>query len=105
MVLNGTVLNVATTPEMRKMPLSLSNDLPAAVFRFGTTSEDEVPFACHLDTFAAMNTGNLHLHQWIITNYPHIVDSYEQYDDANPVNTMTLDCAVSASEVGKQLAS
>ena len=66
MVLNGTVLNVASTPEMRNMPLSLDNDLLAAVFRFGTTSEDEIPFACHLDTFAAMNTGNLHLCQWFI---------------------------------------
>ena len=75
--LNGTVLNVATTPEMRKMPLSLDNYLPVALFRFRTTSEDEVPFACHLDTCVAINTRNLHLHQWIITNYPHIVDSYE----------------------------
>ena len=30
-----------------------------------------------------MNTGNLLVHQWLVTKYPDIVDYYEQFDDAN----------------------
>ena len=99
--LYGTNLNVGSAPNLRAMPLSLDNCLPAAVIRFGTSSENEIPFACHLDSCAAMNTGSLHLHQWIMTKYPHLVEKYEQFDDANPFRPITLDCAVPQSEAEK----
>ena len=99
--LNGTLLNVGATSDLRPMPLALDNGLPAAVLRFGTSVEDEIPFSCHLDSCAAMNTGNLHLHQWIITQHPHLVESYEQYDDEHPFRPITLDCAVPQSEAEK----
>ena len=83
------------------MPLCLDNALPEAVFRFVTDSCNKVPFSCHLDSCSAMNTGNLRLHQWIITEYPHIVEKYEQYDDAQPFWPITLDCALPASEAEK----
>ena len=100
-VTNGTLLNDVSSLTCRNMPLSLDDDLPAVVLRFGTSSDNEVPFACHLDTCAAMNTGSLHLHQWIITNNMHIVDSYEQYDNDNPFNPITLDYAVPSSDSDK----
>ena len=53
-----------------------------------------------------MNTGSLTLHQWIITTYPAIVASYEQFDDASPFQTIGLDCAVpsaDASAISNQL--
>ena len=34
--LNETLLNVGSAPNLRAMPLSLDNGLPAAVLRFGT---------------------------------------------------------------------
>ena len=34
------------------------------------------------------------LHQWVITNHPHIVASYEEFNDANPFTPLKLDCAV-----------
>ena len=99
--LTGSLMNVASSTQLRAMPLSLDNVLPAAVFRFGTNSSNEIPFSCHLDSCAAMNTGSLYLHQWIITEYPHIVEKYEQYDDAQPFQPITLDCALPASEAEK----
>ena len=99
--LTGLLMNVASSPELRAMPLPLDNALPATVFRFGTDSSNEIPFSCHLDSCAAMNTGNLRLHQWIITKYPHIVEKYEQYDDVKPFRPITLDCALPASEAEK----
>ena len=96
-VLNGTLLNVLTN-SLQPMPLSFENSLPAAVLGFGNTNEDGVPFSCHLYSCATMNTGNSHLHQWIVTKFLHIVDSYKQIDDANPSSPITLDCTVPASE-------
>ena len=80
------------------MPLSLDNDLPAAVFSFGTSIDNEVEFSCHMDSCAAMNTANLLLHQWIMTTYPDIVDSYEHFNDDNPFQPIELDCAVPNSD-------
>ena len=53
-----------------------------------------------------MNTGSLTLHQWIITTYPAIVASYEQFDDASPFQPIGFDCAVpsaDASSISNQL--
>ena len=96
-VMSAHMLNTSGSREVRPMPLSLDNNLPAAVFRFGSTDTNEIPFSCHIDTCAAMNTGNLRLHQWIMTEYPEIVESYEEYTDANPFNPIALDCAVPVS--------
>ena len=99
--MNDTLLDVASTPDLRAMPLLLDNGFPAAVLRFGATSEDEILFACHLDSCAAMNTGSLHLHQWIMKKYPHLVESFEQFNDHPPFRPITLDCAVPVSEAQK----
>ena len=94
MVVIGSLLATSPSENLRKMPLSLDNNLPAAVLRFGNNAEDEVAFTCHLDSCAAMNTANLTLHQWIMTTYPAIVDSYEQFDDVTPFQPIGLDCDV-----------
>ena len=101
-VMTGTLLNTISTTNLRQMPLSLDNNLPAATLRFGTNNENEVAFSCHLDSCAAMNTGNKLLHMWIMTTYPDIVKSYEQYDDENPFRPITLDCAVPTSAAEKE---
>ena len=83
------------------MPLALDNGLPAAVLRFGTSVENEIPFSCHLDSYTAMNTGSLYLHQWIMTRHPHLVEKYEQFDDAHPFRSIMLDCIVPQSKAEK----
>ena len=40
MVLTGTVLTTTPAPSLRPMPLSLDNCLPAAIIRFGSSSND-----------------------------------------------------------------
>ena len=89
LVLCGLMLTTTPLANIWQMPLSLDNCLPAAVLRFGSDAEDEVAFPCHLDSCAAMNTGSLTLHQWIITTYPAIVDSYEQFQPV-PTNRSRL---------------
>ena len=41
-----------------------------------------------------MNTGNLTIHQYIITKHPSIVAEYIQFDDNNPFDPIRLECAV-----------
>ena len=99
--MNVTLSNVASNPDLRVMPLSLDNVLQAVVFRFGTILEDGIPFVCHHDSCAAMNTVSLHLYQWIMTKYLHLVKSFEQFDNPNPFWSITLDFVVSVSEAEK----
>ena len=90
----------------RQMPLDLDNGLPGILLRLGITAASEICFLCHVDSCAAMNTGNLLLHQYIITQHPSIVAEYIQYDDKDPFDPIKLQCAVddaglNASENGK----
>ena len=66
--------------------------------RFGTTYDNEIIFLCHLDSCAGMNTANLLLHQWMITNHPEIVVSYEEYTDSNLFMPLKLNCAIPKNE-------
>ena len=76
------------------MPLSLDNGLPSVTLRFGTSDNDEILFSCHLDTCAAMNTGNMLLHMWLMTKFPQIVVSFERCNDPTPFQPISLDCAI-----------
>ena len=96
--MSGSMLNTTAVPLLRHMSLSLDNGLPADVICFGTTDADEVPLSCHIDRCAAMNTGNLLLHMWIIRTYHEIVMKYEQCDDSNPFQPITLDCVILSLE-------
>ena len=62
------------------MPLDVDNGLPGVELWFGHESVSEVGLLCHLDSCAAINTGNLHVHQCLITAHPHLVAEYLQYD-------------------------
>jgi len=64
------------------MPLYIDNDLPAINLRFGH-SDKIMYFLYHLDSYAAMNTGNLHLHQYLITTYPDVAKEYVLNNDEN----------------------
>ena len=66
------------------MPLRVSDGLPAADFFLGYYDAHKFPCRFHLDSCSIMNAVNLLFHQWLVTNYPYIVDSYEHFDDANP---------------------
>ena len=41
-----------------------------------------------------MTTANLHVHQWLFTAHPHLVDEYIQYKNSNPFQFLQLAYAV-----------
>ena len=65
-------MNVTTSVNLRAMPLSLNN-----------------------------GSGSLYLHQWIITIFSHIIESYEQFNDPKLFCLIALDCTILASEAEK----
>ena len=99
--ISAKILKTAAEKSLRHMPLDLDNGLPAMLLQLSGPKHDGSPckvnFLAHLDSCAAMNTGNLLVHQWLITKYPEIVVSYEEHDDANPFCPITLECAVDVS--------
>ena len=76
------------------IPLDVYNALPGIELWFGTSSENEVRYMCHMDTCVAMNTGNLLIHQWNLTSHPHLVAEFIQYDDRDPFDPLKFHCAV-----------
>ena len=80
-----------TTPPM---PIDVDNGLPGIDLWFGREETNKVGLLCHMDTCAAMNTGNLAVHQWLITTQPHLVAEYIQFDDSRPFEPLQLHCAV-----------
>ena len=76
------------------MSLDVDNGFPGTKMILGTTDDTEVTFIFHVDTCAAMSTGNLQLHEWIMTTYSEIVAEYIQYDDNNPFKPNQLSCVV-----------
>ena len=66
------------------MPLDVDNGLPGVELWLGTKEDDEICVICYLDSCAAMDTGNIRVHQWLMTQHPSIVAEYIQYNDAHP---------------------
>lgn len=93
LVMTAPILNHSQA-EAPAMPLSIDNNLPGCQFRFGKNAETEISFLCHIDTCAAMSTGSLRLHQWIMTKYPAIVAEYIQYNDQQPFEPIKLAVAL-----------
>ena len=62
------------------MPITVDNNIPSINIRFGSTqNHSKVMFVSHIDSCAAMNVGNLKIHQWVITIHPEIFSPYIQY--------------------------
>ena len=76
------------------MPFDVDNGLPGDDLWFGTKKEDEVCFAYYLASYVTMNTGNLRVHQWLMTQHPTLVAEYIQYDDVHPFQPLQLQCTV-----------
>ena len=88
------LVSKGTSAAIPRMPLELSNKLPGIVFQVGPAVGKTVGFLCHLDTCAAMNTGNLRMHQYIMTEHPELVVNFSRYDDRNPFRPIELQCAL-----------
>ena len=80
------------------MPLRVSYGLPAAEFLLYDFDTHEVPCRFHIDSCASTNAVNLLVHQWFVTKYPNIVDSYEYFDDENPFQPIVLAVALDTDD-------
>ena len=95
-------MQILTTPASNitpPMPLDVDNGLPGVEMWFGRNKSSEGGMFCHLDSCAVINTGNLHVHKWLITTYLHLVIEYIQYDDTNPFQPFKLACVVRDHEM------
>ena len=72
------------------MLLAIINRLPVTEFWIGFTNKNEVPCRFHLDTCLGINSENLRVHVWLITQCPDIVHSYDQFDNDNPFQPVIL---------------
>ena len=59
--------------------------------RLGTNDVNEIQVRFNLDSCAGMNTGNKLIHQYIVTHFPQIVKSYEEYNGSNPFSPILLE--------------
>ena len=90
-VIHAKIYSTVKRTAKKPIPLPIQNNLPAIEILCGRTDENEIPFLCHIDSCAGMNTGSLLLHQWIITSYPEIVKSYQKFDDPDDFDPLLLD--------------
>ena len=79
------------------MPLALYNNISGIIIKIGNLHNS--PSSCQnflalVDSCAAMNIGNLEIHQWIITKFPEIVAEYIEYNDTNPFQPLKLKVAI-----------
>ena len=66
-VISSGVFECAAAIKTWPLTLELDNRLPSIHLQFGTSDADEVTFFTHTYLCAAINVGNIYLHQWIIT--------------------------------------
>ncbi len=91
------ILQQSTTPSpppLQPFPIRIDNKMPAITFCLGKSPDDSVSLVCLYDTCAALSTGNLLFHQWVVTTFPELVHSFVQFDDANPFEAIKLVGAV-----------
>ena len=94
-VYSASLLSITQSNTIHPMPLLVDNGLPSISLRFGTSDDNEINFRCHLDLCAGMNTGNMLLHMWLITEYPHdAVVSFEKSYDRNAFVPLGLDTVI-----------
>ena len=63
------------------MPIAIDNELPAIAMGFGTSDDNKIHFNVIVDSCAGLNIGNLIVHQWAATSYPHVVKSWIEFDN------------------------
>jgi len=91
-VVNLRSYNVSES-KLRRMPIDSINELPHLNFPIGP-KEDEVTISSLFDTGAALNTGFLSYHKFIMRTRPELVAEYEEFDGDNPFDPIKLGGAI-----------
>jgi hypothetical protein len=83
---------VATSPSLRPMPIRVDNGLPHLRLNLGLHAD--ATLSVLFDSGAALSSGYLPYHLWIMRENPDIVASFEQFDDSNPFEPIKLGGAI-----------
>jgi hypothetical protein len=84
---------VATTGRARRpIPIRVDNGLLHIRLRLGPS--DDTALSVLFDSGAALSSGYLSYHLWIMREHPNLVTSFERFDDANPFKPIKLGGAI-----------
>ena len=70
------VTDILSSPQ-KPMHISINNFLPSEFLHLGIPEDDENRMQMLVDTGAAMNTGGLTYHLWVMSQCPDIVEDYD----------------------------
>ena len=81
------------------MPLDIYSGLLFILIQVGKGNSAEyyletIKFLSHVENFAAMNTGNMILHQYIITKYTYLIVKYVKYSDSDPFKPLQIQVGI-----------
>jgi hypothetical protein len=80
------------SPLLRPMPIRVDNGLPHIHISLGISSDAKLSVL--FDSGAALSSGYLQYHLWVMRERPDLVASFEQFDDANPFEPIKLGGAI-----------
>ena len=87
------VLHTASR-QNRPMPVSVNNSLPSFNLRLGQHAGGCVDLGTLFDSCAAVSSGYKLFHWYLMSEYPEVVHSYEEFNDANPFEPIKLAGAI-----------
>ena len=86
----SVLLSNISSPNQKPMPISINNSLPSVHLNVGLLVDEENKMRMLLDTSAAMNTGNLAYHQWVMSQCPSMVAEYLECGDGTEYDVVQL---------------
>ena len=92
------VTNISSSPK-KPMPISINNSLLSMCLHLGIPKDDENRMQMLVDTGAAMNTGDLKYHLWVMSQCPDIVEDFLQSDKDTDYDVVHQLVALYLSEV------
>ena len=83
------------------MILTVSNSLPGHGIQLGTNDDEESYLLILWDSCTAINTVNILMNKWIITQHPNMVEEYEQFDNRDAFEPIKLTFSVDHDAITK----
>ena len=79
------------SPSTQKpMPIPINKSLPSVCLHLGSVEDEENKMRMLLDTRAAINSGNLTYHHWVMSQCPEMVGEFIQCGDGTGYNVFQL---------------
>ena len=94
------VNNVLSNPK-KPMHIGINNSLPSVSLILGIREDEENKMRMLMDTGAAMNTGNIDFHMWVMSQCPDIVDEFLQCGKDTEYDVVHLLAALDLKDIQK----